>query len=239
MTTAAAKPSHRTALAAALLLAAACTPPERGAGGATPQDPEQPARTAGQTKETDPMDRPDDAENLETATLGAGCFWCIEAVLERIDGIASVQSGYMGGQIDNPTYEAICTGTTGHAEVVQVRYDPEQIRYEQLLAWFFKAHDPTTLNRQGPDRGTQYRSAIFFHSDGQRALAERAKEKAQVDWSDPIVTEITAASTFWPAEEYHQDFFAKNPNQAYCNALIPPKLEKLGLDDKQPGGGAK
>ncbi len=166
----------------------------------------------------------------EVATLGAGCFWCVEAVLERLDGVSDVMSGYMGGSIVDPTYAAVCGGQTGHAEVVQVTFDPEIISFEKLLEWFWQLHDPTTLNRQGGDVGTQYRSAIYYHSEEQKETAERSKAAASGDFSDPIVTEITAASKFWPAEDYHQDFYRLNPRQPYCNAIIPPKLRKLGLD---------
>ncbi len=176
-------------------------------------------------------------QDLQTATLGAGCFWCIEAVLERIDGVTDVVSGYMGGAMPNPDYDSVCSGRTGHAEVVQVTFNPKVLSYEALLDWFFQAHDPTTLNRQGPDRGTQYRSAIFLHTPGQRPLAEAAKRRAAELYADPIVTEISEASTFWVAEDYHQDFFARNPGHGYCNFHIPPKLKKLGLDNarKQDG----
>jgi peptide-methionine (S)-S-oxide reductase len=175
---------------------------------------------------TDPA-RP---HEIAIATFGAGCFWCIEAVLERLDGVLAVESGYMGGKVDHPSYELVCTGATGHAEVVQVTFDPARLPYAALLDWFFRAHDPTTLNRQGPDVGTQYRSAIFYHTEQQRAAALAAKERAQALYADPIVTEITAATMFWPAEDYHQDYFRNNPTQAYCRAMIPPKLKKLGLD---------
>lgn len=168
----------------------------------------------------------------EIATFGAGCFWCVEAVFERLDGVSDAKSGYMGGKTANPTYEAVCTGSTGHAEVVQVTFDPEVLPFEQLLDWFWKLHDPTTLNRQGGDVGTQYRSAIFYHSEAQREAAEKSKAAADASgaFSSPIVTEITAAAEFWPAEGYHQDFFRNNPTQPYCCAVIPPKLAKLGLD---------
>ncbi|MEO0445428.1 MAG: peptide-methionine (S)-S-oxide reductase MsrA [Verrucomicrobiota bacterium] len=165
----------------------------------------------------------------KTATLGAGCFWCVEAVILRLPGVLKVTSGYMGGELDEPTYEAICTGQTGHAEVIQIDFDPVETPFEKLLDYFWQLHDPTTLNRQGNDRGTQYRSAIFYHDDDQRETADRSKEAAASLFSDPIVTEITEASVFWPAEEYHQDFFRRNPTQPYCCALIPPKLAKLGL----------
>jgi peptide-methionine (S)-S-oxide reductase len=168
---------------------------------------------------------------LETATFGAGCFWCVEAVLLRIDGIESVASGYMGGEVPNPTYEAVCTGRTGHAEVVQVKFDPQRLPYTKLLDIFWQLHDPTTLNRQGPDVGTQYRSAIFHHSDQQRQQAEESKRQwnAPQHYAGAIVTEITPASEFYQAEAYHQDFFNKNPSNAYCRINILPKFKKLGL----------
>ena len=168
----------------------------------------------------------------ELATFGAGCFWCVEAVFERLEGVSDVTSGYMGGDTPNPTYKQICTGNTGHAEVVQITFDPETIGYEELLQWFWKSHDPTTLNRQGGDMGTQYRSAIFYHDERQRDLAERSKAEADASgaFASPIVTEITPASTYWMAEDYHQDFYQLNPSQPYCMAVIPPKLKKLGLD---------
>lgn len=171
-------------------------------------------------------------ERGEVITLGAGCFWCVEAVLEQLDGVLDVTSGYMGGELENPTYEAICTGSTGHAEVTQVRFDPAVLPLGHLLAWFWKLHDPTTLNRQGADVGTQYRSAIFYHSEDQRAAAEESKRAADAsgDFADPIVTEITAASTFWPAEDYHQEYYRLNGGQPYCRMVIAPKLDKLGLE---------
>lgn len=169
--------------------------------------------------------------NTELTTLAAGCFWCVEAVLERIDGVTDAVSGYMGGESPDPTYEAICTGTTGHAEVVQVSFDSEKITFSELLDWFWKLHDPTTTNRQGADIGTQYRSAIFFHSEAQKELAEASKEAADASqmFDSPIVTEITQSVKFWPAEDYHQDFYQRNPSQGYCHAVIPPKLAKLKL----------
>jgi peptide-methionine (S)-S-oxide reductase len=168
----------------------------------------------------------------EVATLGAGCFWCIEAVLEQIDGVLDVKSGYMGGTIANPTYEQVCSETTGHAEVVQVAFDPRRLSYEKLLEHFWKLHDPTTLNRQGNDVGTQYRSAIFYHSEAQRQAAERSKRalaEARV-YPDPIVTEIVAAGPFYVAENYHQDYYRLNRRAPYCRAVIAPKLDKLGLE---------
>ena len=165
----------------------------------------------------------------ERATIGGGCFWCLEAVYKRTDGILEVTSGYAGGSRPNPTYEQVCTGATGHAEVVQVSYDAEQIGYEDILSVFWKAHDPTTLNRQGHDVGTQYRSIILYHDEEQRRIAERSKKRAQESFTDPIVTEITALDTFYPAEDYHQDYFEQNPTAGYCRVIIQPKLKKLGI----------
>lgn len=167
--------------------------------------------------------------NLETATFGSGCFWCTEAVFDRLKGVQSVVSGYSGGSLKNPTYEQVCSGTTGHAEVIQVTYDPAEISYAQLLKVFWKTHDPTTLNRQGHDVGTQYRSAIFYHNDEQRRQAEHYK--AQLDasgaFSTPIVTEIVPFTAFYPAEKYHQDYYEQNPSQQYCSYVIRPKVEKF------------
>lgn len=166
------------------------------------------------------------------ATFATGCFWCTEAVLEQQPGVLDAVSGYMGGEIDNPTYQQVCSGETGHAECVQVTFDPQRISYATLLEWFFRAHDPTTLNRQGADEGTQYRSAIFFHDANQKEQALAAVKQFQPNFRDPIVTEITAATRFWPAEAYHQDYFKNHPNQGYCRAVIAPKLKKLGLQDR-------
>ena len=165
------------------------------------------------------------------ATFAAGCFWCVEAVLERLDGVLDVTSGYMGGGIDNPSYEQVCTGGTGHAEVTQVTFDPTKISFEKLLEYFWRLHDPTTLNRQGNDVGTQYRSAVFYHDEAQLESAEASKAAADRSgaFTDPIVTEITEAQTFYPAEKYHQDYYRSNPSQPYCQYLITPKLDKLGL----------
>ncbi len=173
----------------------------------------------------------DETVVLQTATLGAGCFWCVEAVLEQVEGVADVRSGYMGGELNSPSYKAVCSGTTGHAEVVQVRFNSVTLSYEALLEWIWRLHDPTTLNRQGADEGTQYRSAIFFHSDEQRAEAEASKVRADASgrYAGPIVTEITEASRFWSAEDYHQDYYSINGSQPYCQMVIAPKLEKLGL----------
>lgn len=168
--------------------------------------------------------------HLSVATFGAGCFWCVEAVFERLEGVHQVVSGYMGGSTDNPSYREVCSGNTGHAEVVQVHYDPEVIGFEELLDWLWRSHDPTTLNRQGADAGTQYRSAVFYHNDTQRTIAEASKDAAQAHFEDPIVTEITEASTFYPAEDDHQDYFRLNPTAPYCQMLIQPKLRKLDLD---------
>ena len=182
--------------------------------------------TPADDSKTDPkVKKPD-----ETATFGAGCFWCVEAVFQELKGVKKVVSGYCNGTVPNPTYKQICTGTTGHAEVVQVRFDPAVISYEKLLEWFFRSHDPTTLNRQGYDVGTQYRSAIFFHSEAQQQTAVKLIEAIAPNWPDPIVTEVTPAVTFWPAEEYHQGYYRGNTSQGYCRAVILPKLKKLGLD---------
>lgn len=167
--------------------------------------------------------------NLETATLAGGCFWCTEAVYERLDGVHSVYSGYMGGHTENPTYKEVSQGDTGHAEVIQIEFDPSVISYESLVDLFWEAHDPTTLNRQGADIGTQYRSAVFYHSEQQRTAALASKERAQSKFRDAIVTEITEADTFYKAEDYHQDFYDNNKNYPYCRVVITPKLKKLGM----------
>lgn len=163
----------------------------------------------------------------EVATLGGGCFWCLESLFETLPGVKSVTSGYSGGKVENPTYRQVCEGLTGHAEVVQIEFDPAQLSYAKLLEWFWQAHDPTTLNRQGHDTGTQYRSVIFWHTEAQRVAAEQSKKAAQKDFADPIVTEIVPLKKFYPAEEYHQDYFRNNPSNAYCQAVIPPKLKKF------------
>ena len=172
----------------------------------------------------------------ELATLGGGCFWCLEAVYDQVQGVESVESGYMGGGRPNPTYEAVCAGTTGHAEVIQIRFDPQVITYRELLEIFFAIHDPTTLNRQGNDVGTQYRSAIFYHSAEQEATAHeviRALTKEKL-FDNPIVTQVVPASPFYLAEDYHQEYFARNPSQPYCAYLINPKVAKFrqGFTDK-------
>lgn len=166
---------------------------------------------------------------MEKATFGSGCFWCTEAVFQRLRGVKSVVSGYAGGHVENPTYRDVCSGNTGHAEAVQVTFDTAEVSYEELLEVFWKTHDPTTLNRQGNDAGTQYRSVIFYHNESQRKLAEQYRtklDKAGI-WEDPIVTEIAPYTNFFPAEDYHQDYFNRNPNQSYCLFLIRPKVEKL------------
>ena len=171
-------------------------------------------------------------ENAQQAIFAGGCFWCTEAVYERIDGVLKVESGYIGGDVFNPSYEQVCTGTTGHAEAIRVTFDPDEVSYEQLVRLHFASHDPTTLNRQGADTGTQYRSAIFTLDDKQQATAERVKKEldASGEFSDPIVTEITSATIFYPAENYHQNYFDRNSGAPYCQVVIAPKLKKLGLD---------
>jgi peptide-methionine (S)-S-oxide reductase len=167
--------------------------------------------------------------NKEMVTLGGGCFWCLEAVYEQLKGVEAVVSGYCGGEVANPTYEQVCTGTTGHAEVVQITFDSSAITFRDILNVFFTIHDPTTLNRQGADVGTQYRSAIFYHSPEQRQVAEEAIAELTAAglWNDPIVTEVVPLSTFYPAEEYHQGYFRRNPYQGYCQIVIAPKVAKF------------
>jgi peptide-methionine (S)-S-oxide reductase len=168
-------------------------------------------------------------DNLQIATFGSGCFWCTEAVFERLNGVVKVESGYSGGKVENPTYEEVCTGTTGHAEVTQITYDPSIITFDELLEVFWKTHDPTTLNRQGNDVGTQYRSVIFYHNDEQKKLAEKYKEELDKSgaWDNPILTEISPFTKFYSAESYHQDYYNNNPNQGYCAFVIAPKIEKF------------
>ena len=179
--------------------------------------------------------------NLQTATLAGGCFWCLEAVYDEIKGVHSVESGYSGGHVDNPTYYAVCNGNTGHAEAVQIQFDPNVISYRDLLNVFFAIHDPTTLNRQGADVGTQYRSAIFYHDEEQKRIAEELIKdlNGQDIWGRQIVTEVTKFEKFYQAEDYHQEYFAKNPYQPYCMAVVAPKVSKfrkhfLELLKKQP-----
>jgi peptide-methionine (S)-S-oxide reductase len=167
--------------------------------------------------------------NTELATLAGGCFWCMEAVFDDLSGVLSVESGYSGGHVANPTYRQVCSEVTGHAEAVQVNFDPAIISYEDILNVFFTVHDPTTLNRQGNDVGTSYRSAIFYHSDEQKAIAQEVIRKltAQKLWSDPIVTEVTKFDKFYIAEDYHQEYFANNADQPYCRVVIAPKVAKF------------
>lgn len=164
----------------------------------------------------------------EVATFAGGCFWCLEPLFDDLNGVSKVESGYMGGSVLNPSYNQICSGTTGHAEVIQITFDPAIITFHKLITVFWTMHDPTTLNRQGNDKGTQYRSAIFYHSDEQKNIAEETKKSiAERAWEDPIVTEISAATTFYKAEDYHQNYFNINPNQPYCSYVIQPKLVKF------------
>lgn len=169
----------------------------------------------------------------ELATIGGGCFWCTEAVMERLEGVSTVVSGYMGGHVENPSYEQVCTKTTGHAEVIQITFDPAMISFDEILDVFWQAHDPTTINQQGADRGPQYRSVVYYHSAAQRNAAEQsmAKLDASGKYSDPAVTEISKADTFWVAEEGHQDYYELNKDSnPYCRVVISPKLKKLGMD---------
>jgi peptide-methionine (S)-S-oxide reductase len=165
----------------------------------------------------------------EVTTLAGGCFWCLEAVYDDLKGVTDVVSGYMGGARPNPSYEQVCTGNTGHAEVVQLTFDPEVVSFKELLDVFFTIHDPTTLNRQGADVGTQYRSAIFYHSPEQKAIADEVIAKFTADhlWNNPIVTQVVPAETFYPAEDYHQNYFVQHPDQGYCQVVIAPKVAKF------------
>lgn len=178
-----------------------------------------------------PAPMPEVPEGHEVITLGVGCFWCAEAAYNQLEGVHTAVSGYMGGEMKDPTYEDITTGTTGHAEVVRVVFDPKKIPVERVLAWFWDLHDPTQLNRQGNDIGTQYRSAIFYENDAQKAVADASKKAAQENFDKPIVTEITKAPVFYPAENYHQGFYLQNKsNNGYCKYVVEPKLKKLKLD---------
>ncbi len=190
-----------------------------------------------------------EARGLQTATLAGGCFWCLEAVFQELAGVARVESGYSGGRVRNPTYREVCTGSTGHAEVTRVTFDPSVLSFEDLLRVFFAVHDPTTLNRQGHDAGTQYRSAVFFHGPEQEAAARRviAELESRGLWEDPVVTEVVPFEAFYPAEDYHRDYFRRNPDQPYCQAVIAPKVAKFrksfldrlrrGAPDAGSGGG--
>jgi peptide-methionine (S)-S-oxide reductase len=170
-----------------------------------------------------------EGKELETATLAAGCFWCVEAVFDDLKGVEDVVSGYSGGHTENPTYQEVCSETTGHAEVVQIKFDPDVLSYEDLLRVYFTVHDPTQMNRQGNDIGTSYRSAIFYHSDEQRESAKNIINEITNEgiYDKPIVTEVTPFDKFWPAENYHQEYFANNPNQPYCAAVVAPKVAKF------------
>ena len=166
-------------------------------------------------------------EPVAVATLGGGCFWCTEAIYKMLPGVKSIVSGYAGGKVENPTYQQVCTGASGHAEVIQISYDPSRISYETILKTFWEVHDPTTLNQQGADIGTQYRSVIMFHDAAQKAIAEKSKIEAQKQFTRPIVTEIVPFDKFYAAEGYHQDYYKNNPMQGYCRAVIRPKVEKF------------
>ena len=175
--------------------------------------------------ETKPMDT--STNHTETATLGGGCFWCTEALYQMLPGVKSVTSGYAGGTTVNPTYQQVCTGQTGHAEVIQIEFDPAVLSYDKILSTFWEAHDPTTLNQQGADHGTQYRSIILYNSEAQKLAAEKSKAEAQKHFSRPIVTEIVPLKAFYKAEGYHQDYYRSNPDQPYCRLVIQPKVEKF------------
>ncbi|WP_076781306.1 peptide-methionine (S)-S-oxide reductase MsrA [Epilithonimonas bovis] len=184
----------------------------------------------GQDKKVKPLtNQTMDNNHLEHATIAGGCFWCVESCFHMLKGVSSVTSGYSGGHKDNPTYEEVCTGTTGHAEVVEITFDPKIISYKQLLEVFWFLHNPTTLNRQGNDVGTQYRSAIFYHSEKQKLEAEESMKasEAKQEWNGKYVTEIVPFQKFWPAEAYHQGYYNANPNQPYCSAVVGPKIQKF------------
>jgi peptide-methionine (S)-S-oxide reductase len=201
------------------MLATSC----HSAQNVSPEKKEAMTTTAQST--TTPVTSP--SGKIEVATLGAGCFWCVEAIYQDLQGVLKVESGYSGGTIDNPSYREVCSGLTGHAEVIQVTFDPAVISFKEILEVFFTVHDPTTLNRQGADSGTQYRSAIFYRSPEQKATAEEVKLASKEIWDDPIVTEITPFESFFKAEDYHQNYFKDNPNQGYCSIVIAPKVKKF------------
>ena len=194
-----------------------------------PAPADRPVAVADEQPQSQTKPAAQENDQLEVVTLGSGCFWCTEAFFRELKGVKSAVSGYSGGKVLNPTYKAVCSGTTGHAEVIQVTFDPQQIAFTDLLKAFWETHDPTTLNRQGADVGTQYRSAIFYHNEQQKEQATAYKKQldASGQFKDPIVTEITAFEKFYPAEDYHQDYFKLNPNQQYCQYVIRPKLEKF------------
>jgi len=183
------------------------------------------AGNSAQAAETKTMEHA--MNHTDTATLGGGCFWCTEALYQMLPGVKSVASGYAGGPKANPTYQDVCTGKTGHAEVIQVEFDPAVVSYEKILSTFWETHDPTTLNQQGADHGTQYRSIILYNSEAQKVAAEKSKVEAQKHFSNPIVTEIVPLKAFYKAEGYHQDYYRSNPNQPYCRLVIQPKVEKF------------
>ena len=184
-------------------------------------------QTVGFSQQMNTPERKSHTNATELATYGGGCFWCVEAIFQRLQGVKSVASGYAGGKRENPTYEEVCAGTTGHAEVIQIEFDPGKISYEELLDVFWQAHDPTTLNRQGADVGTQYRSIILYHSDHQKEAAEKSKKAAASQFKNSIVTEIVPLTKFYKAERYHQNYFNNNPSAPYCTYVIRPKLDKL------------
>ena len=205
-------------------------PPMQGDGAV--QKAEQPSASAegsSTAKSSEEMGETKMEKKMETATFGAGCFWCVEAVFQQLKGVEGVRSGYMGGQTANPTYEEVCSGLSGHAEVIQMDFDPSVITFPELLEVFWSTHDPTTLNRQGYDVGSQYRSAVFYHNEAQQKAAEKYKKELNEAkaFPEPIVTEIVAAEKMYVAEDYHQNYYNNNPNQGYCRAIIPAKLEKL------------
>ena len=198
------------------------------------------ALSAAVARAGEPSDKKMNTTNTtELATFGGGCFWCMEAVFERLDGVESVTSGYAGGKKDKPTYQEVCSGNTGHAEVIQIAFDPKRVSYDKLLEIFWEAHDPTTMNRQGRDVGTQYRSVIFYHSEAQKVAAEKSKETAQWRFPAPIVTEIMPLTKFYKAEDYHQDYFRNHPEQGYCQMVIRPKVEKFEKKLKAEGAPKK
>ena len=218
------------AVLAALVMA--CAQPDNAGQELSEEAPESTADKTAELMENEqakPAPAPIDTTNLDTVTLGAGCFWCVEAVFNEMQGVHTVVSGYTGGHQDNPTYKEVCEETTGHAEVAQITFDPAITTFAEILEVFWKTHDPTTLNRQGNDFGSQYRSAVFYHNDEQRATAEKYKQDldAAGAWPNPIVTEITAMTKFWPAEDYHQEYFANNPNNQYCQFVVGPKVDKF------------
>ena len=189
----------------------------------------------GTTKKTEKMSSSNEAAS-EKATFGAGCFWCVEAIFQNINGVTAVESGYSGGYVKNPAYREVCNGTTGHAEVIQLTYDPEMVSFETLLEAFWLSHNPTQLNRQGADVGTQYRSVIFYHTATQEMLAKEYKNRLNLEkaFGAPVVTEISAFEKFYPAEDYHQDYYDQNPSNSYCRMVVGPKLEKFKKAFKQP-----